>query len=174
MKLIIEASTEDIIEIIHNLKINEIVITTPVQQEIEVPRKPSAYVEEETDQFVSQYAAMPGRRRSKLEMAKCEKEEELGRFLTPEEEGTVEAEFEDEVTRRERAKERAMSQARIKHLEQEIAADVDDEESSPFSLTTTPPEPEAEAKEESPEPVIAPKSTVPTADPLTSLNSLFA
>lgn len=174
MKLIIEASTEDIIDIIHGLKVDEIVITAPSSEDLETVRKSTSYSESETDEFVSQYAAIPGRRRSKLEMAKCDKEEELGRFLTPEEEGAIEADFEDEITRKEEAKERAKAQARIRKVEAEISADADEDITPPFSLageSTT----EDSHKDPEPEPVKdAPGSTVPTADPLTSLGSLFS
>jgi hypothetical protein len=176
MKLIIEASTEDIIDIIHGLKIDEIVITAPSSDELETVRKSTSYSESETDEFVSQYAAVPGRRRSKLEMAKCDKEEELGRFLTPEEEGAIEADFEDEVSRKEEAKERAKAQARIRKVEAEISADADEDDTPPFSISQPEPATEpAPAKAAEPEqPKDTSGSTVPTADPLTSIGSLFS
>jgi hypothetical protein len=178
MKLIIEASTEDIIDIIHGLKIDEIVITAPSSEELETVRKSTSYSEAETDQFVSQYAAIPGRRRSKLEMAKCDKEEELGRFLTPEEEGAIEADFEDEISRKEQAKERAKAQARIKQVEAEITADADTEDSISFSITSEEPAEDSQ-RDEAPESLKQEAkdtsgSTVPTADPLTNISSLFS
>lgn len=161
MKLIIEASTDDVIEIVKALGVTEVIISGP---EIDEPCKPKPVaVEAETDEFVSQFAAKSGTRRSKLEMAKCEKEEALGRFLTPEEEGEIEAEFEESISRKDAAKERAKHQARIKKVEQELTEDT--ESSIPFETAVTTHTAEAETQE--------PETTVPKTDPLTKLDSLF-
>jgi hypothetical protein len=147
-----------------------------------------------------EYSPKIGKRRNKAEIAMHEKELELGRLLTPEEKGATQANIEMADERELKAKEDAKHKAHIdelarhglaaadKELAEEAAkaatapeeseddnpdsSDDTDEEKSAWEL----PDPKllADSEEDSEEDTVMPgEATIPKADNLSVLDSLF-
>lgn len=103
-----------------------------------------------------EFAAKPGRRRSKDELALHALEVKLGRRLTPEEKGEGKATVELEQTAEEKAKEAALKKARIDELAKEGM------EAASKELAE-----ETETKSEDKE------AEIPKADDLNTLEAMF-
>lgn len=141
----------------------------------------SAILEEDksatsTEEFVGKYAKVPNKRRSKLEIAFNEKEIELGRYLTPEEEGEIEATMEYELEKKAQARDTAKKKAHYQEIAEEVTAEVhqeplqaaeDEIEDSPSDITTA-------ISQELTDAAKSPGYSIPEIDDLDNVNKLFA
>ena len=133
MKLTLELTVSDALEILNGLDIDEVAITTtdvPVVEPeiIEEPiiTKQLQTAPVDTPELI--YQPAKGKRRNHLDMAKGERELELGRRLTPEEEGEVEANFELAKEKVQKAKEKTKKQDHIAEVAAKITEEVEKEE----------------------------------------------
>lgn len=127
MKIEIEIDIESIVrDEIRNYVRENIVINNVIGTE--TPRATNAIqgdsvvvniTEEDLDVPMWEYAPKLGRRRNKTEIALHEKELELGRNLTPEEKGQIDASIELDNEKEAKAKEAAKKKARIDEIAEE-------------------------------------------------------
>ena len=127
MKIEIEIDIEAIVRdeirnyVRENIVINNI-IGTEAPKTVNAIQGDSVVVdvtEEDLDIPVWEYAPKLGRRRNKTEIALHEKELELGRTLTPEEKGQIDASVELDSEKEAKAKEDAKKKARIDEIAEE-------------------------------------------------------
>lgn len=165
MKLVIELNTEELVELVRSLDIDEVVATTPNSIEAK-PTNPTVAKEPKPTptNYIPTVVDAPGRqRKSSLQKAIDIREEELQRALTPEELGELEFQLEQRKRDQAKAKEDAAKKHHIEQVKKEVEEEIAKEESI-SEATSEDVIPVTEEEEEVHSP--APGSTVPKTQPL--------
>jgi len=139
MKLTLEINLEEALKILNDLDIDEVAIKTTdvVTVNTHVP-KTRKTTNKATDDML--YQPAKGKRRDHLDMAKGERELELGRRMTPEEEGEVEARFEDKHQKTKAAKEKIKQQIHVEEVAKEVQEAINTESNDTLVEIETPTE----------------------------------